>query len=625
MNTIEVKVPSIGDYKDVPVIDVLVKPGDTVAAEDGLVTLESDKATMDVPSPAAGTVKEVRVKVGDRVSEGSVVLTIEAAEAAAGKGNGAQAKGDGAQAKGAGASPSSPSVRPEREAESKGEGAAPRAAKPKPSAESKGEGAAPPPARPERSGAESKGGTLEVKVPSIGDYKDVPVIDVLVKAGDTVAADDGLVTLESDKATMDVPSPAAGKVKELRVKAGDRVSEGAVVLLLETAGAQDGAPARPERSEAESKGGQAQARGAPERGEAEPKPSSVRPERGEAESKGEAGAARDKGPTQDRAPARGEATSAAVASPPGPTGGARAHASPTVRKLARELGVELTRVTGSGPKGRIVHADVQSFVKEVMSATPVAARGGGGGGVGLDLPAWPKVDFAKFGPVERRPLTRIQKLSGPALARNWVMIPHVTQFDEADITDLEAFRVKLNEEGAKTGAKVTLLAFLVKACVSALRRFPEVNASLDGDNLVLKRYFHIGFAADTPNGLVVPVIRNADQKGVFEVAKELGELAAKARDGKLQGADIQGGTFSISSLGGIGGTAFTPIINAPEVAILGVSRSTTKPVWDGHAFAPRLVLPLSLSYDHRVVDGALAARFTSFLAQVLADMRRAML
>ncbi|MFL5300906.1 MAG: biotin/lipoyl-containing protein, partial [Anaeromyxobacteraceae bacterium] len=305
MNTIEVKVPSIGDYKDVPVIDVLVKPGDTVAAEDGLVTLESDKATMDVPSPAAGTVKEVRVKVGDRVSEGSVVLTIEAAEAAAGKGNGAQAKGDGAQAKGAGASPSSPSVRPEREAESKGEGAAPRAAKPKPSAESKGEGAAPPPARPERSGAESKGGTLEVKVPSIGDYKDVPVIDVLVKAGDTVAADDGLVTLESDKATMDVPSPAAGKVKELRVKAGDRVSEGAVVLLLETAGAQDGAPARPERSEAESKGGQAQARGAPERSEAEPKPSSVRPERGEAESKGEGAAPPPARPERSGAESKG--------------------------------------------------------------------------------------------------------------------------------------------------------------------------------------------------------------------------------------------------------------------------------------------------------------------------------
>jgi pyruvate dehydrogenase E2 component (dihydrolipoyllysine-residue acetyltransferase) len=609
MNTIEVKVPSIGDYKDVPVIDVLVKPGDTVAAEDGLVTLESDKATMDVPSPAAGTVKEVRVKVGDRVSEGSVVLTIEAGEAAAGKVNGAQAKGDGAaakedgaQAKDAGAQArgagrGSPSVRPGRsEAESKGEGAAARA----PSA------------------SESKGATLEVKVPSIGDYKDVPVIDVLVKPGDTVAADDGLVTLESDKATMDVPSPAAGKVKELRVKAGDRVSEGAVVLLLETTGAQ----ARPGTAQPEA--GQAQAKGAPERSEAESKPSSVRPERSEAESKGDAASARDEAPTQDRAPARGEATSAAVASPPGATGGARAHASPTVRKLARELGVDLTRVTGSGPKGRIVHADVQSFVKEVMSATPVAARGGGGG-VGLDLPAWPKVDFAKFGPVERRALTRIQKLSGPALARNWVMIPHVTQFDEADITDLEAFRVKLNEEGAKTGAKVTLLAFLVKACVATLRRFPEVNASLDGDNLVLKRYFHIGFAADTPNGLVVPVIRNADQKGVFEVAKELGELAAKARDGKLQGADIQGGTFSISSLGGIGGTAFTPIINAPEVAILGVSRSTTKPVWDGHAFAPRLVLPLSLSYDHRVVDGALAARFTSFLAQVLADMRRAML
>jgi pyruvate dehydrogenase E2 component (dihydrolipoamide acetyltransferase) len=293
-----------------------------------------------------------------------------------------------------------------------------------------------------------------------------------------------------------------------------------------------------------------------------------------------------------------------------------------VRKLARELGVDLSQVKGSGPKGRIVHADVQGFVKEVM--TGAVARGTGGG-VGLDLPAWPKIDFAKFGPVETRPLTRIQKISGPALSRNWVMIPHVTQFDEADITELEAFRVQLNQEAAKTGAKVTLLAFLVKACVAALKRFPEVNSSLEGDHLVLKRYYHVGFAADTPNGLVVPVVKNADQKGVFDLAQELGALAAKAREGKLQSGDIQGGSFSISSLGGIGGTAFTPIVNAPEVAILGVSKSVTKPVWDGKAFAPRLMLPLSLSYDHRVVDGALAARFTAFLAQVLTDMRRAML
>jgi pyruvate dehydrogenase E2 component (dihydrolipoamide acetyltransferase) len=589
MATIEVKVPSIGDYKDVPVIDVLVKPGDEVKPDDGLVTLESDKATMDVPAPAAGKVRELKVKVGDRVSEGSVVLTLEAPEAKAGKGDG---KADGAngaaQAKAPAAAPSARSSAPT---------AAPSPPSPASSEGGSGRGQAAPTSPP---------ALLEVKVPSIGDFKDVPVIEVLVKAGDEVAADQGLVTLESEKATMDVPSPAAGKVKEVRLRVGDRVGEGAVVLVLETAGAVT------ERTS--SLRGDAPLPSpppAPGGGRESPPPSAAEPR---TPSPAPGGGGPGRGRPQPYGPIAG--------AEPQPSG--RVHASPSIRKLARELGVDLGRVTGTGPRGRILHADVQAFVKEAMTGA-AQARPGAGGGLGLDLPAWPKVDFAKFGPVEQRPLTRIQRISGPALARNWVMIPHVTQFDEADITELEAFRVRLNEENAKSGAKVTLLAFLVKACVAALRKFPEVNASLEGDHLVLKRYFHIGFAADTPNGLVVPVVRNADQKGLFDIARELAELAAKARDGKLQAADIQGGTFSISSLGGIGGTMFTPIVNAPEVAILGVSRSVHKPVWDGKAFQPRLVLPLSLSYDHRVVDGALAARFTTFLAQVLADMRRAML
>ena len=590
MATIDVKVPAIGDYKDVPVIDVLVKPGDQVNPDDGLVTLESDKATMDVPSPSAGRVKELKVKVGDRVSEGSVVVTLEASEAGAGKVDGKPA--DAAKKDGAGVP-----ARREREARSEGEpSSAPAAAPPE-----RDQGAS---ARPSR--AAGGGATLEVKVPPIGDYEDVPIIEVLVKPGDRIAADAGLVTLESDKATMDVPSPSAGTVKELRVKVGDRVSEGSVVALLETAGAAE-AEAKPKGEDSTSKksASTTPTATAPRVAAAPPaerrEPAARREERGEVSP-----------------PAR--RPEAAAPTPAAPAEArARVHASPTVRKLARELGVDLSQVKGSGPKGRILHADVQGFVKEAMTAR------GSGRGTALDLPAWPKVDFSKFGPIETRPLSRIQRISGPALARNWVMIPHVTQFDEADITELEAFRVRLNEEHAASGVKVTLLAFLVKACVAALHKFPQFNASLDGESLVLKRYFHIGFAADTPNGLVVPVVKSADHKGVLEIARELAELAAKAREGKLAATDMQGGCFSISSLGGVGGTAFTPIINAPEVAVLGVSRSATKPVWDGKQFAPRLLLPLSLSYDHRVIDGATAARFTSYLVQVLGDMRRVML
>src|SRR5437667_463512 len=426
---------------------------------------------------------------------------------------------------------------------------------------------------------------IEVKVPDIGDFKDVPVIEVLVKAGDQVKVEDALITLESDKATMDVPAPAAGTVKEMKVKVGDKLSEGSVILMLEAAG-------------------RAQAPGKPP-----------------------AEAARV------AAPSPAEAPPSAAPKPTAPGSAAsidsesfkKAHASPSVRAFARELGVDLSKIRGSGPKERILREDVQKYVKEAMSGAASVSAASAAGGAALGLLPWPQVDFAKFGPVESKPLSRIKKISGANLHRNWVMIPHVTNCEDADITELEAFRVQLNKENEKTGIKVTMLAFLIKACVAALKKFPEFNASLDGESLVYKRYYHIGFAADTPNGLVVPVLKNADQKGVLVIAKEMGELSAKARDGKLGPTDMQGGCFSISSLGGIGGTYFTPIINAPEVAILGVCRSSTRPVWDGKQFAPRLILPLSLSYDHRVIDGATAARFNSFLAALLADMRRTVL
>jgi pyruvate dehydrogenase E2 component (dihydrolipoamide acetyltransferase) len=429
--------------------------------------------------------------------------------------------------------------------------------------------------------------TIEVKVPDIGDFQDVPVIEVFVKPGDLVKVDDALVTLESDKATMDVPSPLAGTVEGVRVAVGEKVREGTVIVTVipaEAVGTASAAAAAPSRPAA--------------------------------------------APAHAPSVAQAPAVAAPAVAPAAPaTAAAPAHASPSVRKFARELGVDLARVKGSGPKGRILHEDVQAFVKGALAAAPAAGAAGGAiaGGGTLNLLPWPQVDFAKFGPVEAKPLSRIRKISGANLARNWVMIPHVTQFDEADVSDLEALRVALNKEHEKSGVKLTMLAFLIKAAVAALKRFPDFNASLDGETLVYKQYFNIGFAADTPNGLVVPVVKDADRKGVLAIAKEMGELSAKAREGKLGPADMQGGCFSISSLGGIGGTAFTPIINAPEVAILGVSKSVTKPVWDGKGFVPRLVLPLSLSYDHRVIDGAAAARFTAYYAQLLADMRRVLL
>ena len=457
---------------------------------------------------------------------------------------------------------------------------------------------------------------IELKVPDIGDVADAAVIEILVKAGDTVKAEQSLITLESDKASMEVPAAQGGVVKEVKIKLGDKVSEGALIALLETADAAAPSSATDAPSSAS--------------GSAEPESAAVvqaktQPvELVEPVISGSPGAV----VPAAEAPARMPPTAALPPAEPPAKDGHLPHASPSVRRFARELGVALGSVQGSAPKGRITHADVQAFVKAALAKGPGTASASAdttAGGDSLNLLPWPKVDFAKYGPIERQPLSRIKKLSGANLHRNWVRIPHVTNNEEADITELEALRVKLNEEHAKTGPKFTMLAFLIKACAVALRKFPQFNASLDGDDLVLKQYVHIGFAADTPNGLVVPVIRDADTKGLSQLASETAALAAKAREGKLSPADMQGGTFSISSLGGFGGTTFTPIINAPEVAILGVCRAAMKPVWNGESFDPRLIIPLSLSYDHRVIDGASAARFNAFLATLLADFRRALL
>ena len=440
----------------------------------------------------------------------------------------------------------------------------------------------------------------EVKVPDIGDFKEVDVIEILVKPGDSIAKEASLITVESDKATMEIPSPAAGVVKELRVKLGDKVAEGSMILLLET-GAVEAPAAQPAGSAGISVPSVPAATSAPAS-----EPATL--------------------PIHKPAPVPHELVADVPSFTP--------HASPSVRKFARELGANLSKVQGSGPKGRITQQDVQTFVKGIMARapTPASAAAAPAGAVPFNLPEWPQVDFAKFGPVELKPLSRIKKLSGANLHRNWISIPHVTQFDEADITELEAFRKESGAASEKQGFKLTMLAFMVKACITALRQYPEFNASLErgGEHLVLKRYFHIGVAVDTPDGLVVPVIRDADRKGVYDLARELADLSKLARDRKLKPGDMQGGTFSISSLGGIGGKAFTPIINAPEVAILGVSRAAMRPIWAGAKdgagqFVPRLMLPLSLSYDHRVIDGASAARFTSYLASVLSDIRRSLL
>ena len=564
MAMIELQVPDIGDFKDVEVIEILVKAGDTVAADQSLITIESDKASMEIPSSGAGVIKELKVKVGDKINQGTVIATAEGGGEAA-----APARG----------------------------GSVPSEATPAPEAAAK-EDAPPPPAQaPAAPAPASGGGPVDVMVPDIGDFKDVEVIELLVKVGDTIAADQSLITIESDKASMEIPSSAGGVVKELKVKVGDKINKGDLLAIVEGAG---GASAPPAAAPA-------------------PTPQAGSPKEPSKEA-----------PAAEASPSAGVAPAAAAPSVGDQT---LAHASPSVRKFARELGVDLNRVKGSGPKDRITQEDVQSFVKTALAGggpKAVAAPAAAGSGFGSGWPAWPSLDFAKFGPTETLALSRIQKLSGPNLARNWATIPHVTQFDEADITELEDFRKSTNEalaKKSKDAAKVTMLAFVMKACVAALKAFPRVNSSLDaeGANLILKQYYHLGFAADTPNGLVVPVIRDVDRKGIAEIAKETGELAAQARAGKLGPAAMQGASFTISSLGGVGGTFFTPIINAPEVAILGLSKSDHKPKWNGSSFEPRLMLPLSLSYDHRVIDGAQAARFTTYLAEVLADMRRVLL
>ncbi len=531
---IEVTVPDIGGDENVDVIEILVAVGDTVEVEDGLVTLETDKASMDVPSPQSGVIKAMHLSAGDKVSEGSLVVTLAVA------------------------------------------GAAPVAAE------------APVAAAQAQPAAVASVSVIEVTVPDIGGDENVDVIDVLVAPGDVVEAEDGLITLETDKASMDVPAPEAGIVKEVHIKVGDKVSQGSLVVHLEVTSSV-AAPVT----------------AAPAPASAAPAPVSV--------------------PVAPKAPPVPHHPSAAPIQPTG-----KVHASPSVRRVAREFGVDLTQVNGTGSKGRITKEDVQSYVKYELSrpkATAATAVAAGNGG--LQVLAAPKVDFSKFGEIEEKALSRIQKISGPTLHRNWVTIPHVTQFDEADITDMESFRKEQNvvAEKRKLGFKISPLVFIMKAVADALKAYPTFNSSLsaDGESLILKKYFHIGIAVDTPNGLVVPVVRDVDQKGIHALSQEIMEISVKARDGKLKAADMQGSCFTISSLGGIGGTAFTPIVNAPDVAILGVSKSEIKPKWNGKDFEPRLMLPLSLSYDHRVIDGALAARFAVHVKNVLGDLRQIIL
>ena len=573
MSIVEVKVPDIGDFKEVEIIELMIKVGDTIKVDQSLITVESDKASMEIPSSAAGVVKEIKVKVGDKVAMGSLLLLLEADGAGAGAGAGA---GNTAGGAGAGDSQTAPAPAAAAAVADPAAAAATAAAAPAASA-----------------------GPVEVKVPDIGDFKEVEVIEVMVKVGDTIKVDQSLLTVESDKASMEIPSSHAGVVKEVKIKVGDKVAMGSIVLVVEaTGGAAAPAAAAPAPATATAAAGSA--------------------------------------PAAAPSPAPSAAPAAAPAASQGSVQtGKLAHASPSIRKFARELGVDLIKVPGSGPKGRITQIDVQNYVKGVIAGTvaaPSGAASGGsgvGGGGNFSVLPWPSLDFTKFGPTELLPLSRIKKISGPNLHRNWVQIPHVTQFDDADITDLEAFRVDTNNANAKNkdAAKLTMLAFVIKASVAALKKFPAFNASLDekGENLILKQYYNIGFAADTPNGLVVPVIKNADQKSVSQIAKEMTDLSLQAREGKLKPTDMQGASFTISSLGGIGGTHFTPIVNAPEVAILGLSKASIKPVWDGKAFQPRLMMGTSLSYDHRVVDGAMGARFSVYLSEVLGDMRKILL
>lgn len=570
--TKEIRVPDLGDFSDVDVIEVLVSVGDRVEQEDGLIVLETDKASMDVPSTAAGKVKEVSVSVGDSVNEGDLIVVLETED------SDAEASEDTGSA----------DARPREETGDSTDADAGEAEDSVARGEEKGSDETV--VQPRR---------RMVTVPDLGDFDEVDVIEVHVAAGDEVRVEDPLLTLETDKATMDVPSPAAGKVVDVGIAVGDKVSSGDEILTL-LATSEDGDAQQPER---------------PTRGEVEParkERDEVRDDQAAREEPKEPSGPREKTPRQ-----AGVADRAGPAPAPGidEAGFSKAHASPSVRKLARELGVDLARVEGSGKKGRVLADDVKAWVKKTLTS-------GGRAGEKMGLPELPEVDFSRFGETELEPLSRIRKISARRLQAAWINLPHVTQHDLADITGLEARRQELKGAAAEKGIRLTPLAFIMKACVQVLREFPRFNASLhpDGENLVMKRYFHIGFAADTPNGLVVPVIRDADRKDIYELATELAELSEAARKGRLSAEQMQGGTFTVSSLGGIGGTAFTPIINAPEVAILGVSRSVTQPVWDGEEFRPRLMLPLSLSYDHRVIDGADAVRFTTRLCDALGDV-----
>lgn len=551
MANIDLRVPDIGNSDAVDVIEINVKVGDVVSIDDTLMTLESDKASMDVPAESAGKIVELLVKVGDQVSTGDVIARIEAVDMA------------------------------EAEAEEK----APAVETPK---------AAPKAETPKVEVAQvasQSGEIAEIRIPAVGNSDELDVIDIPVKVGDSVKVDDTLATLESDKASMDVPADKAGVITEIAIKIGDKVKEGDLVVKIQSVGTETASTPAPKAEAVKA------------------------PETVVVTSSSE--------PTL-KAPHPGQQLPVAVDTNAATLDFSGAHASPSVRAFARELGANLNEVKGSGRNQRILREDVLQYVKGVLSGVTAVAgqKVVSTNGGGLDLLPWPKVDFSKFGEVEERDLSRIQKISGANLARNWAMIPHVAQFDEADITDLEELRKQLNKEYERSGARVTILAFLFKAVVKALQKFPEFNSSLEGDKLILKKYYHIGFAADTPNGLVVPVIRDCDKKGVLEIAAEMRELAGLAREGKLKGDQMTGGCFTISSLGGIGGTNFIPIINAPEVAILGVAKNQVKPVWNGKKFEPRLMIPLSLSYDHRVIDGALGARFIVYLNELLTDMRR---
>lgn len=521
--TIDIVIPDLGDFDNVEVIEVLVGAGDTVAREDGLITVETDKASMDIPAPENGVIEKLTVAVGDTVSTGDVIgrLTMEVGDTVV--------------------------IKPSIASQPTGDTTV---------------------MAPDAGVVPKSGGKQTLVVPDLGDFSDVEVIEVHIAAGDEVAIEDPLITLETDKAAMDVPAVVAGTIDAVLVKVGDKVSEGTSIAIIDAVAAPVGARLAPEEHV-----------------------------------------------TGDSTPTRPVPANESLAPSIDEPGFTKAHASPSVRKLARELGVDLVKVKGSGIKHRILHDDVKGFVKAILTGKGAAPAGGA-------LPKTPVVDFAAFGEFDVQPLTRIQKISGPRLQASWINLPHVTQHDLADITDLETRRQELKGPAKERGISLTPLAFIMKACVAAVKEFPRVNSSLseDGESLVLKKYVHLGFAADTEQGLMVPVIRDADQKDVYEIAEELGDLSALARAGKLKTPQLQGASFTISSLGGIGGTAFTPIINAPEVAILGVSRSTMQPVWNGSAFTPRLMLPLSFSYDHRVIDGAQAVRFTTFLGQKLADV-----